>query len=1731
MEAFVSWTGADRDVKNALVEKLQEAGINCWDSDENCVSDFSSECIEAIKCCEVFIVIISESSMKKGYVKNEVITARALEDEGKLNILVYKITDKPYTSGFEFLINHVSFAFGNLIERKESFVEESGIDTVVKRATILLQKRREGNPEKPFDVNIPQIDGLKIAKTGFFVENSRNEILESIDQKLRENNVIILKELFGFGKKSTIKKFAELHSYENVVVVDNETNGLRDFILSELEFRNVNQKVFEALEGNELIKEKFRLLQKLDEKNLLIVPDVKFEAAPDEFICQNLLSLSCKIVLITQEEAGGYSEYFPVINLGRMKDEHLLELFYHYYPYAYEEDKELLYPHLINFFSGIGGHTKTIELTASVLSREMGVHPEEIPQYLSLRGNEGMQLKDKIMSQISYLFSMESLSEEEIKILLVASYIAVPRISEGNFRKALKSCGINDWSLVMKLDKLRWLDVDIMSRSVSVEPLIAKIVTSTYPENYFIIYNCLSVVLENVAKICVNSHTYSKLCCSIETALNNMGFCEAAQIIAVLRQYSNDKENFDLDIIKQALANYESKYSTEYCSEAVEDMVSEDDYTLCLCEEYIKTAMTAFITLTKLVASNVETELLYNFSQESQSMFLSGVGSGERFFDIEQLLGLSKEDLYGFLETFRAEKEQEGGFDEEDEESYLLLQALAATDAFYNRDIAEFMRIFESMNDLIDQAPIFENDDNEVFVYSIYFIVATIYMNMKAYRSVISLCERVMKRARLPLVRTFILNAYIEALQHLNEYGEKLYASYEEVLKCFNETSGDAFESRDEANAEKKIRVLNYARDLAKGEQGERAVYWFKEAQKLGKMHQPTQTVRTAKKIAELLFATCDFSVVTEFINTYFSCEYIEALRAVVDEYDGATLDEFTAYKKMMDTKGEEGAEEDETRYISYYHQYSRENNSLQERAYRSVAERVSAFDFSQLTNAEIKEHALSLKARAKREKLLALASECFALASEAGFRVLGYRHHYVQYMGAAAMADGKVAEILNGEGKTYTIVLVAFLNYIFGRKVFVLDSSPFLTKRNHEWMHGVYSLLGMSSEHIEYFEQFYKRNGKQQADVTYITVRQLIFGQLESELEVDFKREDMKLGCAIIDEIDSVIVDEAVRPYDLVKNTGDSTVVEICEIAYRLAQELAFDEDCYSYESKRIDLKQGVCRYIERAFGVSYDSPADIEKIGKIEEALTVALLCCNHFERGVDYHLQKGVPVYENTQNGIFADFSPMYEYFLARLNDLSVSRAQKELSTGRTVLNSTCVKDLINRFDRVCGTTATAASFKKEFKEIYDLDYVAIPPFAPCIRENLQSPVFMNEEAKKAAILETVVEKHQKGQPILIITQTVEESEEYSRRLKAVGIEHKVLNAKNSDDSTDIIALSGEMNSVLVATFIINRGTDIKLGGNAEIKTRRELVNMGVDVTGLEELIYAVPTEEQKESPLYKKYYALLEKNRLLVEMEKEKVVASGGLCVIGTSFFLELRTEQQTRGRSGRQGEVGESIVFRSIEDGIIRRSIGEGFVERLQSMATDDMAIHSNILNKALQNLRQRIHDKHFSDIRAKNKRSAFIDAGRRSFLEVKNELYEGKATVVDIIHQWSQNESVKKEILLFQKGIKNNQRLALYKLYLRHKDRLSAAKGINLERRLFDAFMSETEELFAKEGDNKEIMIVHFLLKEGFERYIETVDKTLKNVEASDRSLERFFRQERNRLFASSVERLLKMKA
>jgi len=1719
MDVFISWTGADRDVKDVLAEKLQAAGITCWDSDEYCTSDYAEECTAAIRRCGVFIAIISDASMEKGFVQNEVTTARTLEREGKLNILVYKITEKPYTDAFEFLLNHISFVTGNVVQRGEN-----GLDIIVNRAKTLLRKRKEGNPEKPFDVHIPEIDGLRIAKTGYFVEGSRDESLQVIEESLQNSNVLILTEFFGFGKRSTVKKFVETHreQYRTAIMVPNKHDSLRDFFLAGLEFTNINGKTFENLQGDALLKAKIKILEKLDADTLLVIPDVKFEDRPDPYLCELLGSLHCRIILLTQESADAYVDWFPVIPIGRMRDEYLYELFFHHYVRAYDEEKEALQEPLSRFFANIGGHTKTVELTAATLNRDLRVSPEDLPQYLSMQGSEGLQMKDRIIRQIESVFDVEQLEEDEIIALLIAAYLAVPYISEKTYRTVLESCGVQDWEMVIELDKRRWLDLDVQNRTVAVEPLVAQIILSKFPEQYEIMNLCMDHLADACGKMFSISSSESTLLRGLgkmEYFLKAVDLPECARIATLVNRASIEGNSFDVRLMAEAVQQLEAKYPAVLLTD--EEALSGRD----ILEQNALSFIRQILPLAKLISRDMA-GLMLDFSAVGNRIMEISEADGTLGLNTVELLGLSYEECMALLSELRQDTEE---MDKDSYEGFVLMECFALLDSLMKRDMSAVMMGLESLIAQVERYPqILTSEDCADTVFAVLQMLGRIYIGSGAYSSAIMLCEKLLAYPMPQLKKAVVLNVYLVALRCRRLYTQTLYDAYGELLQIYESNAKDVFDTRSDVQREKKAMLLQFAEDLANGEQTEDAQRRFAEAWKIKNCFLPDPEAHVANTLVDALVKTGQFEQAVSFINAYFTDDTMEAFLSDGNDKTQEIIRTFRLYKNAGDALNNDFADDtDPRKYVSYYHTFSRKNNSLLEQKYLSVADQALDYDFSELTDDEIARTASRLKQRAKKEKMLQLAPEAFALASEAGYRILGYRHHYVQYMGAAAMADGKIAEILNGEGKTYTIVLTAFLHWLYGKQVFVVDQSPYLTGRNYNWMQGVYALLGVQCRHIARYSQMPGKMGS----VIYTDLNTLVFAYMYYEQTLHYTRNAMALDTVIVDEIDTSLVDGAAQPYSLVSSKMDKQLVRIFETAWELSKEVLYDETYYTYTNGNVVLTPAIYPLIEHRFAVSYGDVFNLENLRKIENAVTIGILCCGHYEKGKDYHIHNGTPVLESREKGVFEPIHVYYRYFLCKENDLDTCSTENELSQDKITNNSIGIRDLFRKFRTVCGTTATAVSFRKEFRELYDLDYIAVPPHCPCIRQDYQSPVYLTMRAKDQAILEMVKEKAAIGQPILLVTQSVAESEKYDRLLKRNGIDHKLLNAKNAEEYSGVISWAGVPSSVLVTNALAGRGADIKLGGDPELRTRRELVELGENVSALDDFLYRLPSPEQKASSLYQKYYSILEKNKALCSDQKQMVVDAGGLCVIGTGFFPEPRTEQQTRGRSGRQGQVGESWVFRSLEDDGLRALLSASMVEWVLSTCQGVEELNVSFLNKALKNAQQNLHESRFSRIRKQNGVSHYIDQARQAFIGKRFDLSDGIITPEDLLEDWASDKFVLQNLQALQKG-EPCQIPALKQLSEQY-EMLRIAKGSKAPLILSKVLQDELDRIFAGLGDRKSDTMIEVLctvLLNSWKAYINIVQNTVGSVTMKENAMERYLEDEKNRLLRKVVEDLLTVK-
>ncbi len=1613
MDVFISWNQADKDVKNVFAKKFQEAGISYWDSDQKCTSDYAAECTAAIRQCGVFLALVSDAAMENGgFVQNEITTARKLEGQGKLNILVYKITENPYNDAFEFLLNHISFVTGNFFQRQKE-TKGSGIDTIVKRVHTLLENRRSGTPEKPFDVHVPEIDGLQLGRNSYFVEDSRNDVLEEMENGFSDSNTLILSEFVGYGKRSVVRAFAQRNKddYDNVIMVSTAGGGLRDFFLNGLHFANLNERLFTALEGDALLTEKFKFLNRLDRRTLLVIPDVKLEAQPDPLLCQLLAGVKCRVVILTPGNVDGYEDIFPVIRVGRMRDEHLYELFFHHYACNDEYERAQLREPLAHFFDNIGGHTKTVELTASVLNRDLRIPPEEVPHYLSMQGSDGLQLRDRILGQIENIFDVEMLTEDAVTTLLVASCIAVPNIAESHFYKVLQECGVEQRQIVSQLDEHRWLDLDERNRTVSIEPLVAQAVLARVPE----VFATARICLDFLISLCGSALALSASAVSAYRNLNKIGrllritgFEVGAQVI---EQYVTFEDTNDTEGLQQALVRFEEQYPFI----AYEEDGEESDY------QAFENAAVMFIRPI-LPVLKMETSGRGGFYMD-YSAVSNQILAGEaalKSSTIEDALGISKEEFAAFLTSLRNDVATMRA-DDEESETLLTMECLAMMDGFMARDFTAIATGAERLLGYIGDTPeVLLHQEYIPLLFPVLQMLGRCFLASGTYSFAIRFCEKMLSLPMSNVQRLSILPIYIFALRNSGVLSQELLDAYRELLAGYDCFARDVFANREDAATEKKQFLLMYAEDLAQSGQPEEAVAQFATAQKMTEYFQPEEEVDCAKQIVEAFVRNGDFDCAVTFIDRHFPEEIAAKYQRAGDERIQSILADFALYQTVGE-RDEFAEDADPKKYVSYYQAFSRKNNSLLEQKYLSVADAALDYDFSDLSDDELAAHAETLRRQTRRKTPLQLAPEAFALAGEVGYRVLGYRPHYVQFMGAAAMADGKIAEILNGEGKTYTIVLTAFLQYLFGRQVFVVDESSYLTERNYMWMHGVYKLLGVPV--------FYANDSRQipassDANVTYVDLTTLVFGCLNYELEYAERERELRLDCLIIDEADTTLVDMAAQNFWISAREDNDVNLRIYQRAWDLAQTVLHDERYYTYERGRVILQPAIYPLMERCFCVSYADMSKFETLQQAESAVRTAILCCGYYEKERDYFIVEGVPVCEDRHKGVFRAFSADYDYFLCKENGLDTTRVETALTSKTLCRNCTSVRDLFLKFKTVCGTTATAVSFREEFKSIYDLNYVCIPPHSPCVRQENQSGLYISKRLKVQAILALVQEKVEKRQPVLLITQSVAESEEFSRYLRRTGIEHLLLNARNAYAFSDTLAKAGTPGSVLVTNALAGRGADIKLGGDPEQMTRQELVEQGEDISVLNNFVYSVATPEQKQMPLYRKYYSILEKNTKLCAADRKTVIEAGGLCVIGTSFFPEPRNEQQTIGRCARQGMVGESWIFRSLEDDSLRELIPEATMRMLENLVGDSDidVVESPFLLRAIKKAQQQLHTNRFASIRKHNETACHIEEARGDFVGRGHALVDKKIAVEDLLKEWAHDKSVLQELQVLQRG-------------------------------------------------------------------------------------------------------------
>ena len=642
------------------------------------------------------------------------------------------------------------------------------------------------------------------------------------------------------------------------------------------------------------------------------------------------------------------------------------------------------------------------------------------------------------------------------------------------------------------------------------------------------------------------------------------------------------------------------------------------------------------------------------------------------------------------------------------------------------------------------------------------------------------------------------------------------------------------------------------------------------------------------------------------------------------------------------------------------------------------IRDKVLALDeqFSKMSDQELKAMTPKLKERLSNgESLDDILPEAFATCREAAWRVLGMKHFPVQIVGGIVLHQGRIAEMKTGEGKTLVATLPVYLNALTGKGVHVVTVNDYLAKRDSEEMGKVYRWLGLTVGLVIHDIEPADRQKAYNSDITYGTNNEFGFDYLRDNMQI-YKENRVQRGhyFAVVDEVDSILIDEARTPL-IISGRGDKST-DLYKVADRFARTLKM------YKVKELDDKEEHDDVIDADYIVDEKAKtATLTKSGvkKAEEFFGLENLM-DMENSTIQHHINQAIKAHGTMQrdiNYVVKDNEVMIvDEFTGRimngrrysegLHQAIEAKEGVEVKRESKTLATITYQNLFRMYEKLSGMTGTAMTEEQEFREIYGMDVIEIPTNKPVIRNDMPDVVYKTENGKFNAVVEQVKECHEKGQPVLVGTVSIETSERLSALLKRHGIKHQVLNAKYHEKEAEIVAQAGQYGAVTIATNMAGRGTDIMLGGNAEYLAKNQMrkegyyENLIVEATGFGD------TDDEEIIEARQRFTELSKKIKEELRPEAEKVKEAGGLFIVGTERHESRRIDNQLRGRSGRQGDPGCSRFYLSLEDDLMRLFGGDRINSMMDSLKIDENTpIENRILSNTIESAQRKIEGRNF----------------------------------------------------------------------------------------------------------------------------------------------------------------------
>ena len=678
-------------------------------------------------------------------------------------------------------------------------------------------------------------------------------------------------------------------------------------------------------------------------------------------------------------------------------------------------------------------------------------------------------------------------------------------------------------------------------------------------------------------------------------------------------------------------------------------------------------------------------------------------------------------------------------------------------------------------------------------------------------------------------------------------------------------------------------------------------------------------------------------------------------------------------------------------------------------RAIKPIVDKIEALDgeYSKLTDEQLRAKTAEFKQRvADGESLDDILPEAFAACREAAWRVLGMKPYRVQLIGGIILHQGRIAEMKTGEGKTLVATLPAYLNALAGEGVHIVTVNDYLAKRDSEWMGKVYRFMGLTVGLVIHDVPPRERKAAYDADITYGTNNEFGFDYLRDNMAI-YKQELVQRGhaFAIVDEVDSILIDEARTPL-IISGQGDQstqlyTIVDsfvsklkgqrVASVDTKEEEDPDIDADYIVDEKARtVTLTARGIAKAEQAFNL--ENLADPENT-TLSHHINQAIRARGLMKRDIDYVVKDGevIIVDEFTGRLMYGRrYSEGLHQAIEAKEHVTVARESKTLAT-------ITFQNYFRLYGKLSGMTGTAMTEEEEFGTIYALDIVEIPTNKPVQRVDHPDVVYKTEAGKFRAIVQQIEECHAKGQPVLVGTISIEKSEELSSMLKKKGIKHNVLNAKFHEKEAEIVAQAGKFGAVTVATNMAGRGTDIMLGGNAEYLAKADLKKAGLSDEMIAESTGYAETDNQEILDARRMFAEAEAKYKEEIKVEADKVRAVGGLFILGTERHESRRIDNQLRGRAGRQGDPGESRFYLSLEDDIMRLFGSERVMGMMEKLGVDeDTPIDAKILSNAIENAQKQVESRNFQTRKTVLEYDDVMNTQRQVIYEQRRKVLDGE---------------------------------------------------------------------------------------------------------------------------------------